>query len=53
MIVLQIHPSRFSHVFTSNHGVYDLTKLPKERKKIMEVWGKYCYSLIREKAKKA
>ena len=34
-------------------GAYDRAKLPKERKKIMEAWGKYCYSLMREKAKKA
>ena len=26
-------------------GAYDRARLPKERKRIMETWGKYCYSL--------
>lgn len=27
-------------------GAYDRARLPKERKGIMEAWGKYCYSLV-------
>lgn len=28
-------------------GAYDRARLPKERKKIMEAWGKYCHSLVK------